>query len=231
MNAAQLISYAYYLSGIRSRTLEDVTNTDTADGLELLNDILAEKSIDSSLINYFTHTEFNTVPGQEEYFIPDLVDLSSLTFNIDDVRYKMIRDFNRKYFGSSRVDNITSLPFHYYAERTVGGMNLYLYFIPDDNYLMKITGKFSLAQISDPSQNLDNLDRFYTSYLKYELAYRICNLFDKDFPQQSFVVLNGLRTKLENMVGIDLTIEKDSLFPARTVDPFIEANLGRGWTP
>jgi hypothetical protein len=230
MNAAQLIANAYYLSGIRSRSLEDVTETDTADGLELLNDILSEKSIDATLINYYSHTDFNAVPGEEEYDIPGLIEIDALTFNIGTVRYKMRRDFRKEYFGSSRVDDIKTLPFHYYAERQLGGMKLYLYFIPDEDYLMKITGKFSLTEITDPAQDITDLDRFYTSYLKYELASRICQFFQYDFPNQNMQTLGALRRDLEDMVGLDLSIEKESMFPAKVVDPYGQANLGRGWT-
>jgi len=230
MNAAQLISNAYYLSGLRSRSLEDVTETDTADGLELLNDILAETSIDATLINYYTHTEFNAVPDQEEYTIPGLIEIEALTFNIDNVRYHMVRDFRKSYFGGSRVDDITSLPFHYYAERALGGMNLYLYFLPQEDYLMKITGKFALTEVTDPSQDLSNLERFFISFLKYELAHRLCNFFDYDFSPQNMGTLASLRRDIADLAGLDLSIEKNTMFPAKVVDPYGQANLGKGWT-
>ena len=231
MNAAELISNAFYLSGIRSRTLQNVTDTDTSDGLELLNDILAEKSIDGDLINYYSHAEFDSIVGQEEYTIPGLIEIDSLTFNIDDVRYKMKRDTRRSYFGDNRVDNLKSLPFHYFPERILGGMKIYLYFVPDQIYQMKITGKYSLDQILDPSQDISNLERFYISYLKFELANRLCNFFDFEFNIQNMSTLSKLERKISNMVGIDLSIEKTSMFKKMAFDPYYQVNIEKGWTP
>jgi hypothetical protein len=89
MNTLGLISNAYYLSGILSRGFETISSEQTTDGLELLNDIIAEKSITTSLIPYYSHTTFDTVEGQSEYEVPGLMDIRELTFSIDNVRYQM----------------------------------------------------------------------------------------------------------------------------------------------
>ena len=230
MNASELISSAYYFSGIRSRDLETVSGSDTADGLMLLNNILSEFSINPEMINYFVHSSFNAIPGQEEYDIPGLIELSTITFNIGDVRYEMRRDTRRTYFGDNRVDNISSLPFHFYAERILGGMRIYLYFVPDQNYVMKLNGKFSYAKITDPSQDLSSLEDYFVSYLQYKLASRLCEYFNVSFPMQAAATLAETQRKINNMVGVDLSINKTSMFPAKTLDIYVVANIGP-WVP
>jgi hypothetical protein len=230
MNTLELITKAYYLSGILARDFETISDTQTADGLDLLNDILAEKSMSTALIPYYTHATFNAVPGQEVYTIPNLMDIRQLTFNINDVRFPMVRDTQKRYFGEGRVDNLENLPFHYYAERQLGAMLIYLYFLPNEAYEMKITGKYSLQQL-DLFDDLDTiLDRFYTSYLKYHLAKRICDFYGQTFPEQLIPTYKGLEAQLDKMVGIDLSITRDSMF-RRNYFGYGEANLGRGWTP
>ena len=230
MNAAELITSAYYFSGIRSRDLETVSGSDTADGLRLLNNILSEYSINPEMINYFVHSSFNAVPGQEQYDIPGLIELSTITFNIGDVRYEMRRDTRKTYFGNDRVDNILSLPFHFYAERILGGMRIYLYFVPDQNYVMKLNGKYSYENITDPSQDLSSFENFFLSFLEYELGARLCEYFNVAFPAQAMNTLVSTRRKINNMVGVDLTISKTSMFPPKTVDIYVVANIGP-WVP
>jgi hypothetical protein len=230
MNTLELITNAYYLAGILSRDFETISATQAVDGLELLNDVLAEKSISSALIPYYSHTVFNTVAGQEEYVIPNLVDITQLTFNIGDVRYQMIRDTQKRYFGSGRVDDIESLPFHYYAERQLGGMRFYLYFVPDQDFEMKVTGKFALSELGQ-FDDLDLVfDRFYKSYLKYFLAKRLCDFYGHTFPDQLKPTLRGLEEQLNKMVGVDLSINRQSMF-RKNYFGYGQANLGRGWEP
>jgi hypothetical protein len=230
MNTLELITKAYYLSGILARGFETISAEQTSDGLDLLNDILAEKSMSTALIPYYSHTTFNAVPGQEVYTIPGLMDIRELTFNINDVRFPMVRDTQKRYFGAGRVDNLENLPFHYYAERQVGSMLIYLYFVPNEAYEMKITGKYSLQELALFDDLDPILDRFYTSYLKYHLAKRICDFYGNSYPPQLEPTYKGLEAQLSKMVGIDLSITRDSMF-RRNYFGYGDANLGRGWSP
>ena len=163
MNARELITDAWFLSGIVSRDLQVVEGSQASDGLEILNDLLNEKSITTKAIPYNTHLEFPLVVGQEIYDIPDLVAISAITFNLEEVRYSISRSTTRMYFGSPRVDNINSLPYEYEFERVVGGCKLYLFFKPLDTYLLKITGKVALSQVTLDTVLNPGLDRFYQS--------------------------------------------------------------------
>ncbi|MHA2405045.1 MAG: hypothetical protein ACXADH_18780 [Candidatus Kariarchaeaceae archaeon] len=170
MITRQLIANAYYLSGILSRDFETISDTQAVDGLDILNDILAEKSISSALIPYYTQTIYQGVAGTKEFIVPDLVNETDVTFFIDNVRYKMIRDSQQRFWGDSRVEDISSLPFHYYSQRAVGGMQFYLYFTPDADYRFEITGKYRIETLTLDIDTSFFLDRFYVSYLKYKLA-------------------------------------------------------------
>ena len=85
----QLITRAYYLSGLVSRGLQTPTAEQIEDGLELLNDLLGFSGSDLTLIPYFSRYEFESVPGQEEYFISNLVNVETLTYNLGPARFSM----------------------------------------------------------------------------------------------------------------------------------------------
>jgi hypothetical protein len=231
MITRQLIANAYYLSGILSRDFETISDTQAVDGLDILNDILAEKSISSALIPYYTQTIYQGVAGTKEFIVPDLVNETDVTFFIDNVRYKMIRDSQQRFWGDSRVEDISSLPFHYYSQRAVGGMQFYLYFTPDADYRFEITGKYRIETLTLDIDSSFFLDRFYVSYLKYKLAKRLCDFYGHQFPGQLEPTLKGLEAQLNKMVGVDLTIEKPSNFSRGGNFSYGQANLGKGWEP
>ena len=64
------------------------------------------------------------------------------------VRYQMNFVDRNKYFGQPRAENINALPVSYTYERVPGGVNLWVYFPPQNNYLFHVTGNFFMQQVS-----------------------------------------------------------------------------------
>src|SRR2546423_11925985 len=126
----QLITQAYYLAEIIWIDGEIPTGQQIDTGLDLLNGILNETALDAVFIPYFTHQEFTGVIGQEIYNISDLIELSTMTYNIDQVRYQLTRMSINEYNGLARVNNLDSLPDRYYVERTLNSSNLYVHPCP-----------------------------------------------------------------------------------------------------
>lgn len=144
----QLINEAYYTSGIVSRGFETVTGTQLNDGLLYLNEILSMKTADNGMIPYETSYTFNADTGEGVYFVPNLIAIDTLAFNLQSVRYSMGYTPRNQYFGSSRVEGINSLPFEWYFERTFRGGNIHIYFSPDQDYPMHVHGIFRLGQVT-----------------------------------------------------------------------------------
>lgn len=146
--AQELITRSWYLSGIIARNLQTPTGDQITDGLFLLNSLLDFKSIETDLIPYWTYIELPLVAGQENYFLPNVVAVESATFNVNVVRYPMESISRRNYYGSSRVDNISTLPFNYNFNRAHNGGNLSMYFLPDSDYLLKLMVKIAFTDVS-----------------------------------------------------------------------------------
>jgi hypothetical protein len=203
----QLITRAFYLSQVVSRQLETVTGDQVSDGLMLLNALIDFKNSDLRLIPYFNRTTFNAVTGQELYFIPNLLYIDSLTFNIGPVRYSMVEKTRKEYFASPRVDNITALPFTYRPERVLGGMNIFLYFLPESNYVMNLSGKYGLTEVT-LNQDLSLVyDLYYIEYLRYALARYICGEYGATFPDASERQFQEIQKKLMDVSPADLSIQ------------------------
>lgn len=151
----QLIAGAYYASGVVSREFETVSGTQYSDGLQWLNEILADKDVDQAMIPYETTYRFNSSAGQEVYFIPDLIQIDTIVFYLNGVRFSLNYDPRNNYFGSGRVENINALPYKWYWERKTGGGNLYLYFKPSQDYPIEIHGIFRIKDFK-LLQNLED---------------------------------------------------------------------------
>jgi hypothetical protein len=229
--ALQLITRSYYLAQLVSRDLQTPTGDQISDGLYLLNAILDFKGTDLRLIPYFTNFTLPTVQGQELYVIPNLLLIDTITFNIGPVRYSMNEMTRYEYFGTPRVDNIQSLPYGYRYERQLDGGNLYLYFLPQDVYQVKIWGKFALTEVGLQTDLSTLYDFYYIEYLRYELANYLCGEYGDTFPEASQKKLDEIRKKLMDVSPKDLAIRKRSYFTGSPSFGWQEVNLFKGWWP
>ena len=229
----QLISGAYYASGVASREFETVSGSEIGDGLEWLNNIITEKVVDTGMLSYETTYDFNAVIGQEKYVIPNLISIDTLVFHIDSVRFGMEKIKRDSYFGRSRADNINGLPFMYYAEKQLGGCDLYMYFRPADTYPMTIHGSFRIDELA-LGQDLElTLDQFYTTYLRYALADRICSEYNLATPDNVTKQLSKYESWINNRSRVlDLSMKKSTTLNAnRWGFDWQMANLYKGFLP
>lgn len=227
----QLINNAYYESGIVSRGFETVTGQQATDGLQFLNDIIEDKTIDKGLIPYYTEYDFFAVIGQEKYFIPNLIDIDTFVFYINTVRYQTQPRGRRDYFGTSRADNIQSLPGSWHMERCFQGANLYIYFVPSQNFPLTIWGHFRLQEVAINQDLSLTLDRFYINYLKFELAVRLCAEYNYSVPpgveKQFLAYEDGIKKRSG---PLDLNLTKLSSLQRRGGLNYGQVNIGHGWT-
>lgn len=228
----ELINRAYYLSQVVSRELQTVSSPQFTDGLYLLNALLDVKSSDLYLIPYFTRGNFSTIVGEGLYFIPNLIMLETLTFNIGSVQFPMQRISREDYFGSGKIDNVNALPFSYHTERTLGGMNIYLYFKPGQILLMKYTGKLSLTDVTATTDLSQYYDLYYIEYLRYALAEYICSEWAVNMPAQAARKHQEIRNKLMAISPPDLKINKASTLQQGAYGvSWAQLNLSPGWSP
>lgn len=232
LNARQLISEAYYLAAIVSRGFETVSGAQITDGLALLNDMLALRDVDGVIIPYYTQYQFNTVNGTEKYNVPNLIDIDTITFNDNNVRYVSNQLGSHKYFGTTRADNVDTLPITCHGVRVKGGLDVYFYPIPDKAYDVKIWGKFGFEEITSLDTDLTTIyEKFYLVYMRYALARFICEAYNIDMPQQAFQKLIVLETKMRYVAPKDYSIQKISQFGGGGYMNYGQINLGHGFVP
>jgi hypothetical protein len=227
----ELITRSFYLSEIVSRGFETPTGEQLSDGLYLLNALLDTKTFDQRLIPYFSRYTSEFIPNQEKYNIPNLVEIETFSFNYQSVRYPLLEATRDQYFGSYRVNNLSSFPFMFHQERLKGGSDVYIYFIPQTNYTYEIWGKFSLTNVTLGDDLSLLYDNFYIEYLRYELAQMLCQEYGLIFDPTKEKRLNQYRNQLNDLVQYDLTINKLSTFSSGEAYNWAQVNIGQGYSP
>lgn len=232
LTANQLIADAYYTSNIVSREFETPTGAQLSDGLRFLNDIITDKDIDSSLVPYTNKYSFDAVIGQTEYFIPDLIYAETFTFYIGTVRYQTRNQQRQDYFGSFRDVSIESLPFNWHTERCLNGANLFLYFVPSQEFPLEIWGQFRLQEVTQFQDMSLTYERFYTNFLKYELAVRLCKEYGYSVPPLVAEQLANYYTIINAKSNTyDLKQQKLSTLSGGSAINYAIVNLSGGWVP
>lgn len=227
----QLIADAYYSAGVVARGFESVSGDQISDGLRWLNDCLNDSDVDQSIVPYESVYTDTFEIGVEAYQIDNLVQVDTLVFYLDSVRYAMDGAKRNEYFGASRVDNIQSLPFKWYVEKNLEGATLYVYFKPDREYPFEIHGVFKLANVALGQDLSETIAQFYRTYLRYKLADRICS-------ENNYLVPDGVAKTLkyyEDAIRkksrvIDLTMQKVSTLQQGASINWAFVNIGKGYT-
>lgn len=228
----ELITGAYYASGLVARRFETVSGSQIGDGLLWLNDIITEKTVDEAMIPYETTYTFNAVQGQQIYFIENLIRIDTLAFFKNQVRYSMQFQKRNQYFGTDRVENIESLPYAWYFEKQFEGGNLYIYFLPDQGYPFEVHGIFRLSEVTLGQDLSLTLERFYITYLRYALAERICAENQYDVPVYVEKELEKYQAFIAKRSRVlDLRMKKLSTLQNRITNNYAYINLGHGFTP
>lgn len=230
----KLITNAFYLSKIRSKDFQTVGGDDITVGLDLLNEVLAETSINTKMIPYYKEYVTAAVIGQEKYFIPYLVEPLSLTFNITTVRYATSELSRRQFHSTTRIDGIIALPFNASFERVLGGCDLYVQYLPADTYPFKIWGKFALSMLTNADLTTDLLvtyDMFYVRYLRHLLAQEICNYYGVALSAEVRAVSDRIAANLNDMNPVDLTTQKVNTYDDKNALNWAQVNIGKGFEP
>lgn len=228
----QLISGAYYASGVVSREFETVSGGQIGDGLQWLNDILTEKVVDTSMISYESDYQFDSIIGQESYFIPNLQAIDTLVFYLNDVRFSMGYQPRNQYFGTNRVQNLESLPYTYYFEKGFGGGTLYIYFLPNQAYPFELHGTFRLATVALGQDLSLTLEEFYLTYLRYALADRICSEYNFVTPPNVIRQLGKYEAFIKDKSKtLDMRLTKVSSLQGKDRYGWAYINLSYGWLP
>lgn len=232
LTALELINRAFFDSQIVGKNFNTATNDQINDGLFYFNNLLAEKTSNNAVNPYFKQYSFTSEVGEEEYFVENLINIETLTFVWQTVRYPSQNYSRTQYFGSFRANTVSTLPLTWHLEREYGGARIFLYPLPNQAYEFTLWGQFGFT--TDVTLNTDLFtlyDRYYTDYLEFELAVRLCVFYGKEVPKGLQDSLNRCEAAISGRISPpDLNTTKTSTLTGGASINYAFVNLSNGWT-
>lgn len=230
--ASQLLVKALRTTGLAPA---DIGNQPTSrmmvDALDLLNEILSQINSDGALLPYTTTTFIDLTAGQQTYQIPNLIQWQAIAYYLQDIRYTLYYSARTDYYSSNRADNILSLPYQFHVERTLGGSEISMYFFPQEDYPLQITGLFGFNSVN-MGQDISNLfDTYYLKYLRLQLADSICNYYNVPLPANSARELMVIKKQIKRLNNPDLSAQVVPLMGGANFPSYAQANFRNGFQP
>jgi hypothetical protein len=200
--ALEVITDAFGLSQIYGEDFENLTDTQIRKGLQALSYVVSEKTYDDSNNPYYEKISFSMDYAQPSKFIDNLIGVSTLTFNLDSVRYAVSELTREEFDGSFRANQVYTLPLTYFMERAKGGGNIYVYPFPNQTYEFDLWGKFSLTSVTSLYQDLSlSFDDTYIDYLTFLTARRLCLTYSFEIPNTVTEEINRKEAIMSDSVG------------------------------
>jgi hypothetical protein len=123
------------------------------------------------------------------------------------------------------------LPYNWHVERVLNGSNVYIYFLPNTAYPMKLWGKFGLTEVASVDFDLSTVyDKFYIEYLRHGLAEYICADYNIQLQPQVQKKLDEIENIIADISPKDFRMRKLSSLQSGPTGYWAAANLGTGWT-
>lgn len=236
----ELINQAFYLAQINGKDYQVIGGSQLETGLNRLNGFIGNKGAKTKLIPFYQTLigpQYHFIAGQEKYFFPNLVHIETLTFFLENpsttnnVRFSMHEETRFDYFATGRAEGIKSLPYQWHLERVFGGSNVYIYFLPQQDYAFEMVGKFYLDSVT-LNQDLSLFyEPSYIEYLLYGLARYLCEYYDV-MPALSLTnQFNDMEADLTTQSPMDLTVRKIQSFSGTVGLSYVDSNGARGYRP
>lgn len=197
-------------------------------GLEIVNGIIDQFSMDSIYIPYLTTINFNLVPGQATYSFSDLVpadviadrivDLTFANYFVAEIEYPLRIITKAVYYNLSRQTNLMTRPGYVFLNRQPTESFITFYPAPDQAYPCKIQVKSMIDKL-EPQENINELPPFYYRLLKFAVAREFMAYYPSgNWPSTSEETYQDMYNSLKNANETDVTIRPSSIF--QTNDPF-----------
>ncbi len=228
----QLITNAYFESGLISANFQTPNAAQITRGLDYFNQVLGKTRIQGGMLPYYKSYDFTLSSGVEKTFIPNLVECETLVYYLGQVRMPIYPMSRRKYFGTIKPVNATSVPSYFNLERTKGGSNIFVTFTPQQEYAATLWGLFCLEDATLTTDLSEIYDQYYIDYLRYDLGVTLCAAFNQPVPEGLFAQYSQYRKSILNRSGpLDLTNTSISSVSKSPVLNWSQLDIGGGYFP
>lgn len=231
VTALALINEALRTSTLVGRSFNTAPPEYTSVGLKVLKQLITETSANNKMNPFYTPLEFTCDVGEPAYEIEGLIDIATLTFEWQQVRYPSEYKTRSQFDGGFRANNVLTLPLTYTFEREKDGSTIYLYPFPDQEYVFTIWGQFEMdSDFVFTTDLLATLPKYYIDFLEYAMAGRLCVKFGRPIPPDVARLEKYYRNLIAMQVSPpDFSMQKTSTLNGIPGINWWQVNIGRGY--
>lgn len=186
MKVIQIISDAYRFAQIVAEEGQDLTDTQVADGLNLLNNYVINKiNINGDELALNDQTEITLPIGTTEYLLDGYIAIYKAQYNLGNVWVDSQILTVDDYYNEARIVNSSSIPYILYTKRTADGLTLKYFFQTDRAYQLRIVhGIKNLSNVLVDDEVVSEI-KFYMPLVMWMLAQQL--LIRNQMPANPFV--------------------------------------------
>lgn len=231
VTALELINEALRTATLVGRSFNTAPKEYTSVGLKVLQQLITETSANNKMNPFYTPLEFTADIGETAYEIEGLVDIATLTFEWQQVRYPCDYKTRTEFYGGFRANNVLTLPLTYTFERTKDGATIYVYPFPDKEYIFTTWAQFEMdSDFTFTTDLLATLPKYYIDFLEYAMAGRLCVKFGRPVPPDVLRLEKYYRNLIAMQISPpDFSMQKISTLSSIPGIDYGQVNIGKGY--
>jgi len=228
-NVRLLIQQSYRFGQILAEEGEDASSTQLSQGLILFNQILNKISIDGFEIPLITEETTNLISGQEDLDLPGWIKLLKVQYLQGTVKLPIeLLDFN-SYLSQSVITQSSGIPTIGYQKRTQTGITLKVFFKPNSDYPLYLTGYKTLINATLETDLAGSIEGFMQDYFLYQLANDLRDYYQMDSLKILLDKLDVYERKFRNLKFIRTDIRNINIGGDQP-DSLAAINMGGGYS-
>lgn len=224
-----LIQQAYRDAQILAEEGENASSTQLSQGLILFNRLLRKISIDGFEIPITTEESFNLTTGQNYIDLIGWTKVLKAQYLNGSLKLEIYLLDQNTYLSNSVITNTSGIPTIGYAKRIPTGIKLSVFFTPDSDYQLYVTGYKMLSAVIIDTELDGSIEGFMQDYLMYQLAYDLRIYYQ--LPELSFLrdKLRDYESRFQNLKS--RRTDRFNFNIGESGNSFAAINLSRGYSP
>ncbi len=230
MNVRLLIQQAYRWAEILAEDGETASATQLNTGLNLLNKILRQISIDGYEIPLLTSEIVNLVKGSNELNLVGWTKLIKLQYDLGGIKQNIPLVSLNDYRNADSIVTAVGTPYIGYAQRTPTGILLQVFFAASIAYTTYLNGYKTLTNVTIDDSFTD-IEEFMADYLELQLARNLQTIYQLKVNPFLAEQLEIYLTKFNRIKPRRIDMVTNKCRDLRDIyDKTPSLNLGRGYT-
>lgn len=210
MKVIELITNAYDWGRIFPSGSGDIDSPDIEKAERYLRSIIRVINLKGDVIFLNSQTSLNMTAGNDTIPLDGYIKLIKAQFILGNVRIDIDLLNVEQFYSNAAVLNTQSIPYCAYPKRRGGGIDLLVYFTPNQNYVLEVNGIKSIEYLTRDDEITSELE-MYEDLITWELAARLRKAIGFDPDAEIASEITRIRGDLRSIKPINSSMSLSSV--------------------